>query len=73
VAINRSNTMNKHQVEGRADEAKGKIKEVTGRVVGNERLEGEGMADQAKGNAQATYGDAKEDFKDGVKNTVDKL
>lgn len=65
--------MNKHQVEGRIDEAKGKIKEVTGRVVGNDRLQGEGLADQAKGNAQANYGDAKESFKDGVKNAVDKL
>lgn len=65
--------MNKDQVEGRADSVTGKIKEVAGRVTGNERLEGEGLGDQASGKVQATYGDAKEDFKDGVKRTVDKL
>lgn len=65
--------MNKHQVEGRVDEAKGKAKEVTGRVVGNESLEAEGMADQVKGKAQAGYGDAKEGAKDAAKKAIDKL
>ena len=65
--------MNKHQVEGRTDQVKGKIKEVAGKAVGNERLEGEGLADQAGGKAQATYGDAKENLKDGIKRTADKL
>lgn len=65
--------MNKHQVEGRLDQAKGKIKEVAGKVVGNERLQSEGVADQAGGKAQATYGDTKENVKDGVKRTADKL
>lgn len=65
--------MNKHQVEGRVDEAKGKAKEVAGRVVGNESLEAEGMADQVKGKAQAGYGDAKEGAKDAAKKAIDKV
>ena len=65
--------MNKHQVEGRVDEAKGKVKEVAGRVVGNESLEAEGMADQVKGTTQAGYGDAKEGAKDAAKKAIDKL
>ncbi len=65
--------MNKHQVEGRVEQAKGSIKEAAGKAVGNDRLQGEGKADKATGKAQATYGDAKEDFKDGVKRSVDKL
>ena len=36
---------------GRADEVKGSIKEVAGKVTGNERLQAEGNADQAKGKA----------------------
>ena len=65
--------MNKHQVEGRVDKAKGKVKEVAGRVVGNESLEAEGMADQVKGKVQSGYGDAKEDTKDAAKKGIDKL
>ena len=65
--------MNKHQVEGRVDQAAGKLKEVAGRVVGNEELEAKGLADQAKGKVQSTYGDAKEDAKDSAKKVIDKL
>lgn len=59
--------MNKDQVAGRAEEAKGKIKEVTGKVVDSERLKAEGRLDQAAGKTQAEYGDAKERVKDAVK------
>jgi uncharacterized protein YjbJ (UPF0337 family) len=72
-ALFKGNIMNKHQVEGRVDEAKGKAKEVAGRVVGNESLEAEGMADQVKGKAQSGYGDAKEGAKDAAKKAIDKL
>ena len=65
--------MNKDQVEGRLDQAKGALKEAAGKLVGNERLQGEGLADKASGKTQATYGDAKEDLKDGAKKVVDKL
>lgn len=65
--------MNKHQVEGRVEQAKGSIKEVAGKAVGNDRLQGEGKADKAAGKTQAAYGDAKENLKDGMKKTVDKL
>lgn len=65
--------MNEHQVDGRMDEAKGKVKEVTGKVVGNDRLRGEGLADQAGGKTEAAYGDAKEKLKDSIKDAADKL
>lgn len=65
--------MNKHQVEGRVEQAKGAIKETAGKAVGNDRLQGEGMADRAAGKTQASYGDAKENLKDNVKKSVDKL
>ena len=65
--------MNKHQVEGRVDQAKGAVKEAAGRAVGNDRLQGEGKADKVAGKTQAAYGDAKENVKDGMKKTVDKL
>ena len=37
---------------GRADELKGKVKEVAGKVLGNEQMQGEGMAEGAKGTVQ---------------------
>lgn len=55
--------MNKDQVEGRVEEAKGKIKEVAGKVVGNEELEAEGKIQKTGGKIQAGYGDLKEDIK----------
>ena len=58
--------MNKNQVQGRATEVKGDIKEAAGKVVGNQKLQGEGLVDQAKGKAQAVYGDAKEQVKKGI-------
>ena len=56
--------MNKDQVEGRLDQAKGKIKELAGKVVDNDRLEAEGKADQISGKVQAKLGDTKETVKD---------
>ena len=58
--------MNKDQVKGRATEAKGDIKEAAGKMVGNKKLQGEGLVDQAKGKAQAGLGDAKEKVKDAI-------
>ena len=60
--------MNKDQVKGRVEQAKGSVKETTGKAVGNPNLRDEGTVDKAAGKTQATYGDAKEK----VKNAVDK-
>ena len=51
--------MNKDQVKGRAKEAQGNVKEVAGKVVGNDRLEAEGQIDKATGKVQSAYGDLK--------------
>lgn len=58
--------MNKDQVAGRAEEAKGKVKEVAGKAVNNDRLKTEGQMEQAAGNAQKQMGDAKETVKKSV-------
>jgi uncharacterized protein YjbJ (UPF0337 family) len=39
----------KDKVENTGDKTKGKVKETVGKAVGNERLEAEGRAEQAKG------------------------
>jgi uncharacterized protein YjbJ (UPF0337 family) len=58
--------MNKDQVKGRVEQAKGNVKETTGKVIGNKDLEAEGTVDKAVGKAQATYGDAKEKIKKAI-------
>ena len=65
--------MNKDQVKGRVEQSSGTIKEVTGKLVGNDRLRTEGAAEKVKGKVQAGYGDAKENAKDKVKKVINKL
>ncbi len=65
--------MNKDQVNGRLDQSKGKVKEVAGRIVGNDKLEAEGKADQTVGKAKTAYGNAKENVKDSAQKIIDKL
>jgi uncharacterized protein YjbJ (UPF0337 family) len=58
--------MNKDQVKGRIEEAKGKVKEVAGKAVGNVALENKGNAQKISGKVQAAVGDLKEDIKDAI-------
>ena len=55
--------MNKDQVKGRIKEAKGTVKEVAGKTVGNESLELKGKIQKTVGKVQAGYGDLKDDLK----------
>lgn len=52
--------MNRDQVNGRAKEVAGNIKEGVGKAVGNKKLQGKGMVEKTVGKVQAGYGDAKE-------------
>jgi len=63
--------MNKDQVKGRMEQAKGSVKEATGKMVRSKKMEAEGQIDKATGKAQATYGDIKEDVKDASKHRSD--
>lgn len=59
--------MNKDQVKGRVKEAGGTIKQVTGKIVGNEKLEEKGRIEKIAGKVQAGYGDIKRDIKSDLK------
>ena len=50
--------VDKDRIKGSAEQAKGKAKEVAGKVTGDSKLEGEGKADQVKGKVQNTIGGA---------------
>lgn len=58
--------INKDQVEGRTKDMAGKVQEVAGKVVGSKTQQAKGMGNQAAGQTQAGYGDAKEKVKDHV-------
>ena len=60
-------SINKDQVKGRVEEAKGTIKEATGKLVGDERLQAKGNAQKTLGKAQARFGDVKQHVKDSSK------
>jgi uncharacterized protein YjbJ (UPF0337 family) len=52
--------MDKDRIEGSAEQAKGKIKEVAGKVTGDTKLESEGKADKAAGKIQNAVGGVKD-------------
>ncbi|MEU2793686.1 CsbD family protein [Streptomyces sp. NPDC007100] len=61
--------------ESAMDKAKGKAKEMTGKVTGNDRMKGEGRTDQAKGKAKDAADEAKgnlQGMRDSLKNKGDR-
>lgn len=61
--------VDENRVEGAWDKAKGAVKEGIGKLTGDEKLQGEGMADKAKGKAESAVGGAK----DTVRDAADKI
>jgi uncharacterized protein YjbJ (UPF0337 family) len=51
-------------LRAKADKSAGKVKETTGKVTGNGRLEEEDKAEQAKGQAKEVLEDAKDKLGD---------
>lgn len=56
--------INKDQIQGRVEEAKGAVKESTGKVLDDKSMELEGNIQKNLGKAQAGYGDLTKDIKD---------
>jgi uncharacterized protein YjbJ (UPF0337 family) len=52
--------VDKDRVKGSLEQAKGKVKEVAGKVTGDSKLEGEGKTDQLKGKVQNAIGGLKD-------------
>jgi len=52
--------MNKDRIEGSFEQAKGKAKEVAGKVTGDAKLETEGKSDKAAGKVQNAVGGLKD-------------
>ena len=52
--------MNKERVEGATQKGVGAVKQAAGKMVGNERLQAEGLADKAAGSAKEAVGKTKD-------------
>jgi len=52
--------MDKDRVEGSANQAKGTVKEMAGKLTGDAKLEAEGKADKAAGKVQNAIGGLKD-------------
>jgi uncharacterized protein YjbJ (UPF0337 family) len=52
--------VDKDRIRGSAEQAKGKVKEIAGKITGDSKLEGEGMADQLKGKVRNAVGGLKD-------------
>ena len=51
--------MNRDELEGKAEQLKGKVKQGVGDLTDNERLQDEGAVDEAAGNIKEGYGKAR--------------
>ena len=60
--------MNKDRVEGSFEQAKGKVKEVAGKVTGDSKLQSEGKAQQVAGKVQNAVGGIKDTVKEALNN-----
>ena len=55
--------MNKDQINGRVEEAKGKVKEVTGKILNEDEMDLEDNIEKKIGKVKAGFGDLKDDIK----------
>lgn len=56
--------MDKDRVEGSIKQGTGKLKEGTGKVLGDQKLQGEGKAEQVEGKVQNAIGGLKDKLRE---------
>ncbi|HEY8580269.1 MAG TPA: CsbD family protein [Beijerinckiaceae bacterium] len=61
------------KASGLANEAAGNVKQGVGKMLGDEKMQAEGKAQEVKGEMQQAAGKAKETVKDGANAVADKL
>ena len=65
--------MNRDEIKGKAEKAKGYIKEETGEAINDPELEAEGRGERATGNLREGFGKAKRKVADAVDDVADKI
>jgi uncharacterized protein YjbJ (UPF0337 family) len=64
---------NRDEVEGKFDQAKGKVKEGVGRALDDRDLEAEGRADNAEGNVKEGFGKARRKVGEAIEDVGDAI
>jgi uncharacterized protein YjbJ (UPF0337 family) len=65
--------MNKDEMEGKWEKAKGTVKEKAGEVTGDRDMEAEGAAQRAEGEAKDAFGKARRKAGEAVEDLGDKI
>jgi uncharacterized protein YjbJ (UPF0337 family) len=65
--------MNRDEIKGKAEKAKGYIKEETGEAINDPELEAEGRAERAAGQLREGFGKAKRKIGEAVDDAVDEV
>lgn len=60
--------MHKDQIEGAGKQVKGAVKDATGKMTGDVKLQAEGKLDKAAGQVQSAVGKLKDDARKELKN-----
>jgi uncharacterized protein YjbJ (UPF0337 family) len=65
--------MNKDEIQGKAENIKGRVKEAAGTLTGNERLESEGASERAEGAVRKEAGAARRKIGEAVEDLGQKI
>jgi uncharacterized protein YjbJ (UPF0337 family) len=63
--------MNRDEIKGKAEKAKGYVKDKAGEIVNNPDLEAEGEAERASGTLREGYGKAKRKVQEGIEDVTE--
>ena len=64
---------NKDEVKGKFDQVKGKVKQGVGDATGDRKLHDQGVADEASGAVQETFGTAKRKVGESLKDLGNRI
>ncbi|HSB28474.1 MAG TPA: CsbD family protein [Pyrinomonadaceae bacterium] len=64
---------NRDEIEGKFDQAKGKVKETVGRTINDRDLENEGAADNAGGKVEEGFGKARRKVGEAIEDVGDAI
>ena len=65
--------MNRDEIKGKAEKAKGYVKDKAGEILGNPDLEAEGEAERAAGTVREGVGKAKRKVREGIEDVAEKI
>ena len=65
--------MNRDEIEGKLDRAKGEVKQAVGDMTDNQRLHDEGVVDAASGKIQEGFGEGRRKVGDAVEDLGDRI